>query len=63
MDHSIAADALSALVNLGYPRAQAYETIRKVRESNREISIESLIEESLKTLANMKSRPEGGKGI
>ena len=23
MDHSIAADALSALVNLGYPRAQA----------------------------------------
>ena len=51
MDHSIAADALSALVNLGYPRAQAYEAIRKVREHNREIPIESLIKESLKTLA------------
>ena len=51
MDHSIAADALSALVNLGYPRAQAYEAIRKVREHNRGIPIESLIKESLKTLA------------
>ena len=51
MDHSIAADALSALVNLGYPRAQAYEVVRKVRESKREISIESLIKESLRTLA------------
>ena len=53
VDHSIAADALSALVNLGYPRAQAYETIRKVRENNREISIESLIKESLKTLGRV----------
>ncbi len=51
MDHSIAVDALSALVNLGYPRAQAYEAIRKVRERNREIPIESLIKEALKTLA------------
>ena len=51
VDHSIAADALSALVNLGYPRAQAYEVVRKVRESKREISIESLIKESLRTLA------------
>ncbi len=51
VDHSIAADALSALVNLGYPRAQAYEAIRKVRELNREIPIESLIKEALKILA------------
>ena len=51
VDHSIAADALSALVNLGYPRAQAYEVVRKVRDSNREMPIELLIKESLKTLA------------
>jgi len=51
MDHSIAADALSALVNLGYPRAQAYEVIRKVREQNKDITVELLIREALKTLA------------
>src|SRR3972149_949013 len=50
-DHSIAADALSALVNLGYPRAQAYEAVRKVREQNSNIQIELLIRESLKTLS------------
>ena len=50
-DHSIAADALSALVNLGYPRAQAYEVIRKVREQNKDITVELLIREALKTLA------------
>ncbi len=51
MDHTIAADALSALINLGYPRAQAYEAIRKVRERNREMPIEPLIKEALKILA------------
>ena len=51
LDHSIAADALSALVNLGYPRAQAYEVIRKVREQNKDITVELLIREALKTLA------------
>jgi Holliday junction DNA helicase RuvA len=51
IDHSIAADALSALVNLGYPRAQAYEAVRKVRENDREMPIELLIKEALKTLA------------
>ena len=51
VDHSIAADALSALVNLGYPRAQAYEVIRKVREQNKDITVELLIREALKTLA------------
>ncbi|MCC6543330.1 MAG: Holliday junction branch migration protein RuvA [Nitrospirae bacterium] len=50
LDHSISADALSALVNLGYPRAQAYEVIRKVLGQNRDITVELLIREALKTL-------------
>lgn len=51
MGHTIAADALSALINLGYPRAQAYEAVRKVREQDRDIPVESLIREALKTLS------------
>lgn len=51
MDHSIATDALSALVNLGYPRAQACEAVRKVRDGNRDMPIEAVIRESLKLLA------------
>ncbi len=51
VNHSIASDALSALLNLGYPRAQAYEAIQKARERNRELPIESLIRESLKMLS------------
>lgn len=51
MGHTIAADALSALINLGYPRAQAYEAVRKVREQDRDIPVESLIREALKILS------------
>jgi len=51
MGHTIAADALSALINLGYPRAQAYEAVKKIREKNRDIPVESLIREALKTLS------------
>ena len=51
MGHTIAADALSALINLGYPRAQAYEAVKKIREQDRDIPVESLIREALKALA------------
>lgn len=51
MGHTIAADALSALINLGYPRAQAYEAVKKVREQDRDIPVESLIREALKILS------------
>lgn len=51
MGHTIAADALSALINLGYPRAQAYEVVKKIREQDRDIPVESLIREALKILS------------
>ncbi|MCC7203087.1 MAG: Holliday junction branch migration protein RuvA [Nitrospirae bacterium] len=51
IDHSAAVDALSALMNLGYQRTQAYEAIKRVREGNSEMSIEAIIRESLKMLS------------
>lgn len=51
LDHSVSADALSALMNLGYQRTQAYEAVRKVRDGNRDMPIESVIREALKILA------------
>ncbi|MGW8161783.1 MAG: Holliday junction branch migration protein RuvA [Desulfobulbales bacterium] len=48
-------DALSALTNLGYPQAMAWQALRKVQKKNPEtigeMKIEDLIREALRTLA------------
>ncbi len=45
-------DALSALVNLGYKKSQAEQTLKKVYgEEGEESSIENLIKESLNLLS------------
>lgn len=51
IDPKIAADALSALINLGYPRNQAQEAIHLAGKSSRDISIEEVIREALRYLA------------
>lgn len=51
IDPKIAADALSALINLGYPRTQAQEAINLAGKSSRDVSIEEVIREALKNLA------------
>lgn len=51
LDPKIAADALSALVNLGYNRAQAYEAINVAGKNCKEVSLEEVIKEALKNLA------------
>lgn len=50
-DPKIEADALSALMNLGYTRAQAYEAITQAWKDNGKMSIEVIIREALKILA------------
>jgi len=50
-DPRIEADALSALMNLGYSRAQAHEAIRKAWKDNGKTPIEEIIREALKILA------------
>jgi len=51
IDTKIATDALSALMNLGYPRVQAHEAIRVAGEVFQEMSLEELLREALKKLA------------
>ncbi len=51
IDPKIAADALSALINLGYPRTRAQEAIDLVGKSSRDITIEEIIREALRNLA------------
>jgi Holliday junction DNA helicase RuvA len=45
-------DALSALVNLGYKRSIAEDTLRKVKHGRSDLSVEVLIKEALSALAN-----------
>lgn len=45
------ADALSALVNLGYARAEAFTALRRVHSRLGETSVDALIREGLKELA------------
>lgn len=51
LDPKIAADALSALLNLGYTRAHAYEAINRTGEAHKNVSLEEVIREALKNLA------------
>ena len=46
-------DALSALVNLGYPQNAAWQALRKVRQQQQagDMKIEELIREALRVLA------------
>jgi Holliday junction DNA helicase RuvA len=50
-DKSINDDALSALVNLGYPLKSAKKALEKAQSSNAELTLEDLIKEALRTLA------------
>ena len=50
-DPKIEADVLSALMNLGYPRVQAHEAIRKAWKDDGKTPIEEMIREALKILA------------
>ncbi|MBI5756354.1 MAG: Holliday junction branch migration protein RuvA [Nitrospirae bacterium] len=50
IDSAIAGDALSALVNLGYTRAPAYDAIKKACKDSKKMSIEEIIREALKTM-------------
>ena len=43
-------DVVSALVNLGYKRAQAEEAVRKVRQKRPGMPVEELIREALSVL-------------
>jgi Holliday junction DNA helicase RuvA len=43
-------DVISALVNLGYKRPQAEETVRKIRHARPDLGIEALIKEALQML-------------
>ena len=44
-------DVISALVNLGYQRLEAYKTVVKIYEANKDKSISELIRLSLKEFA------------
>lgn len=55
----ISADALSALLNLGYRRADAQEAIAYAMKDRPEISLDSLIPEALKYLSNPANRKAG----
>jgi Holliday junction resolvasome RuvABC DNA-binding subunit len=48
MSDSVAADVISALVNLGYPRGKAREALHKVRQSLPEGQPEPPLEELLR---------------
>jgi Holliday junction resolvasome RuvABC DNA-binding subunit len=43
-------DVISALVNLGYRRLQAEETVRKIRHARPDLGVEELIREALQML-------------
>lgn len=43
-------DVVSALVNLGYKRQQAEETVRKIRHARPDLGVEELIREALQML-------------
>jgi len=48
---SVRADALSALLNLGYQRAAAEKAVGGVLAENQEMSVESVLRGSLRKLA------------
>jgi holliday junction DNA helicase RuvA len=50
-DKSILNDALSALVNLGYPSKAASNAVDKVYSTMKDVTIESMIKEALRLLA------------
>ena len=52
---SLAGDALSALVNLGYRRAEAYAAVAAVTQNNPEAKLNDLIRLSLADLSRMDS--------
>jgi Holliday junction DNA helicase RuvA len=47
-----AEDAVSALVNLGYKKSVAEEALKKIRQGRSGLSVEELIKETLRALAN-----------
>jgi Holliday junction DNA helicase RuvA len=47
-----AEDAVSALVNLGYKRSIAEDTLRKVKQGRPDLTVEVLIKEALSALVN-----------
>jgi len=51
VDQSLMADAISALVNLGYTKAKAIDAIQKAIKICKKSSIEDIIRESLKILS------------
>ena len=52
MDQSFMADAVSALVNLGYPKARAIDAINRAIKKCKKSSIEDIIREALKILSS-----------
>lgn len=55
----ISADALSALLNLGYKRADAQDAIANVMKDQPEMTLDGLIPETLKYLSNPAHRKVG----
>ena len=51
VDNNAMEDVISALVNLGYQRLEAYKTVAKIYEENKDKSISELIRLSLKEFA------------
>ena len=51
-DYSKSEDVLSALINLGYQRIEAYRVVSKVMSENPDSNISTLIRLSLKEFAN-----------
>ncbi|WGJ62135.1 Holliday junction branch migration protein RuvA [Wolbachia endosymbiont of Frankliniella intonsa] len=48
--HSISEDALSALINLGYERTKAYDTIKKIEDESPNLDTKDIIRMALKTI-------------
>lgn len=48
---SVAEDALSALVHLGYGRSEAFSTVMRLQQHNPQAALDSLIRDALKELA------------
>jgi Holliday junction DNA helicase RuvA len=50
-EQSVDHDAISALVNLGYGRTEAFAVVMRVREDGQEINVGNLISRALKELS------------
>ncbi|WP_168464369.1 Holliday junction branch migration protein RuvA [Wolbachia endosymbiont of Ctenocephalides felis wCfeT] len=51
--HPIKEDAVSALINLGYEKMKAYDTIKKIQDESPNLETKDIIREALKELSTL----------